>query len=212
MFTGLIEEKGRVVRVAPVNGGAKLSVEAEAVSRDLRVGDSVAVNGVCLTVVEVVPPVATFDAVRETLERSTLGRLKRGDSVNLERSLRLGDRLGGHLVLGHVDAVGTIRIVRSQGAETTIRIEAPAEVMTYVVEKGSIAVDGVSLTVAGLGSGWFELAVIPHTLAATTLSEAVSGSVVNLETDIIGKYVYRYVRGDDSDRALLDKLERGGFL
>lgn len=214
MFTGLIEDTGRVVRTAPVGGGLRLTVEADSVSREARVGDSVSVNGVCLTVVEVAPPSAVFDVVSESVQRSTLGRLEPGDTVNLERSLRLGDRLGGHLVLGHVDGIGVVRDIRKQGTETFLRIECSPDIMQYVVEKGSVAVDGVSLTVARLHSGWFEVAVIPHTLEATSLGKAVMGSRVNLETDIIGKYVFKYVHGDgaDSDRALLDQLERGGFL
>jgi riboflavin synthase len=214
MFTGLIEEKGKVVRAQPGAGGVRLTVEAPKVSDDVRVGDSVAVNGACLTALEVAPPVLTFDVVRETVERSTLGRLKPGDFVNLERPLRAGDRLGGHMVLGHVDGIGTIRGIRKSGGETVFRFEAPPEVMQFVVEKGSIAVDGVSLTVADLGSNWFTVAAIPHTLASTTLGEASVGSAVDLEADIIGKYVYKFVgtNAAASDQRLLGKLSEGGFM
>lgn len=214
MFTGLIEEKGKVVRVSPSSGGLRLTVEAPKVSEDAKLGDSVAVNGTCLTAVEIAPPMLTFDAVRETVERSAIGRLRPGDGVNLERPLRAGDRLGGHMVQGHVDGIGVIREVRRAGTETVFRIEAPPEIMRYVVEKGSIAVDGISLTVADLGSDWFSVAVIPHTLANTTLCEETVSSAVNLETDIIGKYVYKFVSKEEvgSDQRLLDKLAEGGFL
>jgi riboflavin synthase len=214
MFTGLIEEKGRVVRVTPGAGGMKLAVEAKVVSQDAKIGDSIAVNGACLTAVEVSPPILTFDVVRETVERTTLGRLRPRDGVNLERPLRLGDRLGGHMVLGHVDGIGTIRQIRKSGAETLFRFEAPSEIMRLVVEKGSIAVDGISLTVADVGSGSFSVAVIPHTLARTTLGDASVGGGVNLETDIIGKYVYKLAGKAEasSDQRLLEKLSEGGYV
>ena len=214
MFTGLIEEKGRVVRATPGSGGMKLAVEAKVVSRDAKIGDSIAVNGACLTAVEVSPPILTFDVVRETVERTTLGRLRPGDPVNLERPLRLGDRLGGHMVLGHVDGIGTIREIRKSGAETLFRFEAPSEIMRFVVEKGSIAVDGISLTVADVGPNSFSVAVIPHTLANTTLGDASVGGGVNLETDIIGKYVYKLMGKAEptSDQRLLEKLSEGGFV
>lgn len=215
MFTGLIEEKGRVVRVEPRSvGGMMLAVEGPLVSGDVQVGDSVSVNGVCLTAVQVSPPTLAFDVVKETVERSTLGRLKSGDAVNLERPLRAGGRFGGHMVLGHADGIGTVREIRKSGGGAVFRFEAPAEIMRYVVEKGSIAVDGVSLTVADLGAGWFTAAVIPHTLESTTLGDARVGNTVNLETDIIGKYVYKYMgkAAGTSDQRLLEKLAEGGFM
>ena len=213
MFTGLIEEKGKITQASPSAGGLRLTVDAPVVSGDIKLGDSVAVNGVCLTAVEIAPPKLTFDVVRETVERSTLKNLRPGNSVNLERPLRVGDRLGGHMVLGHVDGIGTIREIRKSGCETLLRFEAQPEVMQYIVEKGSIAVDGISLTVADLGPSWFTVAVIPHTLAITTLGEDAVGSAVNLETDIIGKYVYKYVnKAGGSDQRLLNKLSESGFL
>lgn len=214
MFTGLTEEKGEVMRVEPGASGMKLAVRAPVVSADVKPGDSVSVNGACLTAVEVSSPTLTFDVVRETAERTTLGSLKPGDAVNLERPLRAGDRLGGHTVLGHVDGIGTVREVRQAGGESLFRFDAPPEIMQYVVQKGSIAVDGVSLTVAELDSSSFTVAVIPHTLRHTTLGDASVGSTVNLETDIIGKYVHKYVGKitGASDRGLLDKLAEGGFL
>ena len=214
MFTGLIEEKGRVIRTEPAGGGLKLTVEARVVADGTKVGDSIAVNGACLTVVEAGSSSLKFDAVRETVERTTIGRLRPGNSVNLERPLRAGDRLGGHMVLGHVDGIGVIREIRKAGTETVFRFEAPPEIMQYVVEKGSIAIDGISLTVADLGPGWFVVAVIPHTLASTTLGDAsVSGSV-NLETDIIGKYVFKFTSksAGSSDERLIRRLTEGGFM
>ena len=214
MFTGLIAEKGKITRVGPGPGGLRLSVEAPTVAADVKLGDSVAVNGVCLTAVEIAPPMVTFDVVRESVERSTLGSLRPGDSVNLEPALRAGDRLGGHMVQGHVDGIGTVREIRKLGGETVFRFSAPPEIMQYIVEKGSITIDGISLTVADLGADWFSVAVIPHTLSATTLGEISMGSAVNLETDIIGKYVYKFVRGTakQSDQRLLDKLTEGGWM
>ncbi|HUV04476.1 MAG TPA: riboflavin synthase [Armatimonadota bacterium] len=214
MFTGLIEEKGKVIRAEPGPGGMRLTVEAPEVSRDVKLGDSVAVNGACLTAVEVSRPMLTFDIVRETVERSTLGRLRPGDAVNLERPLRAGDRLGGHMVLGHVDGIGAVREIRKSGGEMIFRFEAPVEIMKYVVQKGSLAVDGISLTVAELGPDWFSVAVIPHTLVSTTLGDAAAGSTVNLETDIIGKYVFKFVdrAAAASDKRFLDKLSEGGFM
>ena len=213
MFTGLIEEKGKVVQVQPSSGGLRLTVEAPVVSGDVKLGDSVAVNGACLTAVEINPPMLKFDVVRETAGRSTLGNLRPGDAVNLERPLRAGDRLGGHMVLGHVDGIGTIREIRKSGGETVFRFEAPPEIMQYIVEKGSIAINGISLTIADLGPNWFTVAAIPHTLQATTLGEASVGSAVNLETDIIGKYVYKFMgKSAGSDQRLLGKLSEGGFM
>ena len=213
MFTGLIEEKGKVVRAQASGGGLRLAVEARVVSEGTAVGDSIAVNGTCLTAVSIKGAQIEFDVVRETAERSTLGDLKPGQHVNLERPLRAGARMGGHMVLGHVDGVGVIREIRRSGAETVFRFEATPEVMRFVVEKGSIAVDGISLTIADLGRDWFTVAVIPHTMEATTLGERSVGSRVNLETDILGKYVLKFAgKSADSDDRMLGLLEKGGFL
>lgn len=214
MFTGLIVEKGRIMRTSPNSGGLRLTVEAPEISKDVKIGDSVSVNGVCLTAVVISPPTIEFDVVRETVERSTLSALRPGDPVNLEPALRAGDRLGGHMVLGHVDGMGTVREISRRGGETVFRFDASPEIMQLVVEKGSIAIDGISLTVADYGSGWFSVAVIPHTLAATTLGDKSLGSNVNLETDIIGKYVYKYVgkSASASDERLMGKLAESGFL
>jgi riboflavin synthase len=192
MFTGIVEELGRVQAITPDAGGARLEIAATRVLDDAEIGASIAVNGCCVTVVALGEGCFAVDAVSETLSRTDLGALQPGDRVNLERPVRLQDRLGGHLVQGHVDAAGTIR-VRTPEADGSERIEfaAPEAVMRYVVEKGSITVDGISLTVAALSPEGFEVAVIPHTLAVTTLGTKEAGDTVNLEVDIVAKYVER---------------------
>jgi riboflavin synthase len=204
MFTGIIEGTGTVAALvaAPEGTWARLEVEAGWLAGELRLGDSVAVNGCCLTVAA--PTAAGFaaDVVAETLRRTALGRLEPGARVNLERPLPLGGRLGGHLVQGHVDGLAAV-LEGSGGTETAppddragreLRIELSADLERYVVEKGSIAVDGVSLTVAGIGPGWFAVALVPHTLEVTTLGERAPGDQVQLEVDMIAKYVERLVQ------------------
>lgn len=194
MFTGIVEELGRVRSLEDRAGAARLVVQCATVNRDSSVGDSVAVNGVCLTAVEVTGEALSFDLARETLDRSTLGGLRAGDPVNLERPLTLATRLGGHLVQGHVDGVAAVRSVDRNGAEASIRIALPSSLRPYVVERGSIAVDGVSLTVTVVDDEGFEVALIPHTLAATTLGERGPGDGVNLEADVVAKYVENLAR------------------
>ena len=192
MFTGIVEELGRVQAITPNAGGARLEIAATQVLDDAEIGASIAVNGCCVTVVALGEGCFAVDAVSETLARTDLGALQPGDRVNLERPVRLQDRLGGHLVQGHVDAAGTIR-ARTPEADGSERIAfaAPEPIMRYVVEKGSITVDGISLTVAALAPEGFEVAVIPHTLAVTTLGAKQGGDTVNLEVDIVAKYVER---------------------
>ena len=196
MFTGIVEGTGTVVTLAatPDGGGARLEVDAPWLAGELAVGDSVAVDGCCLTVVAHTPGGFAADLVAETLRRTALGRLAAGARVNLERPLALGGRLGGHLVQGHVDGVGRVLGRSSAGQGEEVRVELPADLARYVVEKGSIAVDGVSLTVAGVGQGWFSVALVPHTLAATTLGERGPGDPVHLEVDVVAKYVERLVQ------------------
>ena len=189
MFTGLIEEGGRVAGIHPDGQGARLEVEARIVLEGLGLGDSVAVNGACLTAVAIGPAGFAVDCVAETLRRTALGGLAVGDRVNLERPMRLGDRLDGHLVQGHVDGVGTVRAATPEGGSTVLEISAPAELLRYVVEKGSICVDGVSLTVAGRRADAFTVALIPHTMSITTLGPQALGRAVNLEVDVVAKYV-----------------------
>jgi riboflavin synthase len=192
MFTGIVEELGRVRTVSPNADGARVEIEARTVLGDASVGSSIAVNGVCLTVVELGDDWWAADAVVETLTRTNLGALAPGDPVNLERPMRLDDRVHGHLVQGHIDGTGTVTAREPQDdGSTFIAFAAPSDVLRYIVYKGSIAVDGVSLTIAGLDDDGFRVAVIPHTLAVTTLGARAIGDAVNLETDVVAKYVER---------------------
>lgn len=194
MFTGIVEELGRVRAVTPKEGGARLEVDACVVLEDATIGASIAVNGCCLTVVELADGWWAADAVAETLDRTNLGALRVGDPVNLERPVRLTDRLGGHVVQGHVDGVGALaaRAPLPDGS-TCMRFTVPRSLLRYVVEKGSITIDGISLTVTGLHDDGFDVAVIPHTLAVTTLGPKRPGDPVNVEADVLAKYVERLV-------------------
>jgi riboflavin synthase len=191
MFTGLIREVGAVAAVDGREGGVRLVVRAAATAGAAAVGDSVAVAGVCLTVVAVADGTLAFEAVPETLARTSLASLEPGARVNVEPSLRAGEQLGGHYVQGHVDAVGTVRSVEREGDGVRVWLDAPQAVLRYTVEKGSVAVDGTSLTVARLDERGFAVALVPHTLAATTLGDLRSGDLVNLEADVLAKYVER---------------------
>lgn len=191
MFTGIVRELGAVVAVEEASGGRELVIHAPETARQVKVGDSVAIDGVCLTAAAVEGGRMTFHAVPETLARTTLGALEPEGRVNVEPPLRAGDELGGHYVQGHVDAVGRIQSVEAEGDGLRVFVEAPDGVLRYCVEKGSITVDGVSLTVAELAADAFAVALVPHTLAATTLSELAPGRRVNLEADVLAKYVER---------------------
>lgn len=220
MFTGIIEEVGTVRGLRKGPGGAVIRIACAEVTRDINIGDSLAVEGVCLTIVKRAPGELEADVSLETLDRSTLGSLKPGDKVNLERALQPSGRLGGHIVQGHVDAVGTWERLVPEGAGWRAWVRVPAEVARFVVDKGSIAVSGVSLTVASVEGSAISLALIPHTVERTTLAGLEPGDPVNLEADIIGKYVYRYLHPEeagaaeeqDSSDRLLGKLEEGGFI
>ena len=185
MFTGLVREVGTV---ASMEDG-RLVVDAPATAQGVQLGDSIAIDGVCLTVVACDDSSLSFDAVPETLARTALGTLDQGSRVNLEPALRAGDALGGHYVQGHVDGVGAVRSVEPEGEGKRVRFDAPAELLRYIVEKGSIAVQGTSLTVAAVDETGFEVALIPHTLQETTLGELEPEQPVNLETDVLAKYV-----------------------
>jgi riboflavin synthase len=192
MFTGLVSDMGVVERIAPKQGGARLTLRPGAMPVDaLALGESVACSGACLTVVERGGGLVSFDAIPETLARTTIGGWRPGTRVNLERALALSDRLGGHLVQGHVDAVGEVLSRTPEGQGARLRISLPATIAPLVAEKGSIAVDGVSLTVAAVTRDAFEVALIPETLARTTLGAAVPGAEVNLEADVIARHVAR---------------------
>ncbi|SRX95547.1 riboflavin synthase subunit alpha [Rhodococcus jostii RHA1] [Mycobacterium shimoidei] len=192
MFTGIVEELGEVVDKSDLGDSARFTIRGPVVTADAGHGDSIAVNGVCLTVVEVLPGGRfTADVMGETLNRSSLGQLAVGSPVNLERAAALNSRLGGHIVQGHVDGTGHIAARTPAENWEVVRITLPAELARYVVEKGSITVDGISLTVSGLGNDWFEVSLIPTTRELTTLGRAPVGTAVNLEVDVIAKYVER---------------------
>jgi riboflavin synthase len=188
VFTGLVADLGTVAAVNGSDAGVRLTVRT---ALELSEGDSVAVNGVCLTATSLPDGAFTADVMHETLRRSSLGALEEGSRVNLELPLRADDRLGGHFVQGHIDGLGTIWDVREEGFSHVVTIGAPPEIMRYVIEKGSIAVDGVSLTVSGLGEDWLQVSLIPETLERTTLGEATTGTTVNLEVDVLAKYIER---------------------
>jgi riboflavin synthase len=193
VFTGIVRELGTVVSVEDADGGRALVVRASETSARTAIGDSVSVDGVCLTVAEIDGDQVAFHAVPETIARSTLGDAEPGDRVNLELALRAGEPLGGHYVQGHVDAVGRVQSVEAEGEGLRVFVEAPEAVLRYCVEKGSVAVDGVSLTVAELSEDAFGVVLVPHTIEATTLSEVRPGQRVNLEADVLAKYVERLV-------------------
>ncbi|MDX6219520.1 MAG: riboflavin synthase [Frankiales bacterium] len=189
MFTGIVEELGEITSWDDLPDAARITVRGPVVTSDAQHGDSIAVNGVCLTVVDNVAGAFTADVMKETLDRSSLGALGVGSLVNLERAVRLQDRLGGHLVQGHVDGTGEIVSAAPSEHWTVVRVTLPADLDRYVVEKGSITVDGVSLTVTAVQPGWFEISLIPTTLDLTTLGRKGPGDPVNLEVDITAKYV-----------------------
>ena len=191
MFTGIVEELGNVRSIAQRGENARILISARLVTEGTKHGDSISVNGVCLTALEVQPDSFAADVSRETLQRSTLGSLKPGAPVNLERAVTPATRLGGHIVQGHVDARGRIGGVEDHGESWTVRIEYPREIARYLVFKGSVAVEGISLTIAGLTDEYFDVAIIPKTWEVTNLSHLRPGDAVNIEVDIIGKYVER---------------------
>lgn len=216
MFTGLIEEMGSVQAMVRGQKSVRLTIAARKVLADVRLGDSIAVNGTCLTVVDFSVNSFTADVMPETVERTVLAALKKGDKVNLERTLAVGDRLGGHIVTGHIDGVGRIKEKRRNDNAVIIVIDAPAEVMKHIVRKGSVAIDGISLTVAEHSAAGFMVSLIPHTASVTTLGFKQAGDPVNLETDIIGKYVEKMLHGEPEPTAgngglTRDFLAKHGF-
>jgi riboflavin synthase len=198
MFTGIVEDLGEIEGIEPLGDFARIHVRSETVADDARPGDSIAVNGVCLTVTRLAgepraPSGFTADVMGETLARSSLARLAPGVKVNLERSVRMQDRLGGHLVQGHVDGIATVISRDPQQHWEVVRVSLPGELARYVVHKGSVAVDGVSLTVSAIGEDWFEVSLIPETLKRTTLGLRKPGEMVNLEVDVMAKYVEKLI-------------------
>lgn len=216
MFTGIIEELGRVRKLEKRGEGARLVIEARTVMDGTQEGDSIAVNGVCLTAVDVRSGSFAADGSSETLQRSTLGTLRAGSVVNLERAVTPATRLGGHIVQGHVDARGTFLSATEHGGSWTLRVAYPQEMARYLVFKGSVAVEGISLTVAGLNDEYFEIAVIPKTWTVTNLSHLRAGDEVNLEADIIAKYVERILAfaqnaKDETPHLTMEKLADLGY-
>jgi riboflavin synthase alpha subunit len=197
MFTGIVRERGRVLRADGGPDGVALELEAPETAALSAVGDSVSIAGACLTVTSVADGRLTFHAVPETLRRSSLGRLRPGADVNLEPALRAGEPLGGHYVQGHVDAVGTVRSLAPEGEGASLWVDAPPELLRYCVDKGSISVEGVSLTIARLDEQGFAIALVPHTLEVTTLGALTPGDAVNLEADVLAKYVEKLVGAND---------------
>ena len=217
MFTGIVEEKGIIKHFALNGSSGRISIKAKKVLEGTQIGDSIAVNGVCLTVVTLQPDGFEADVMRETVERSSLSAVKGGDSVNLERAMALGERFGGHIVTGHIDGIGSIVSQEKDENAIRIRIESIPSIIKGIVMKGSIAIDGISLTVSNLYENAFEVSVIPHTCEETTLAKKKLGDIVNLEKDVIGKYVERmlspYVSDDkeDSNNLTYEKLLENGF-
>lgn len=211
MFTGIIEELGKVKDLRREASGAKITIAASLVLDGTAIGDSISVNGVCLTVVGMGKEEFSADVAVETLNITNLGCLKVGQPVNLERALRLSAKIGGHLVTGHVDGVGRVREKRQEGNSWRVFFDAPADVLCYVIKKGSIAIDGISLTVADADAAGFSIAMIPHTAKATTLGSKGPGESVNLESDIIGKYVEKLLSARTGEGVSLERLKQAGF-
>lgn len=215
MFTGIIEETGRIRQISPGSKSVKLCVEATQVLEDTKVGDSISTNGICLTVVEMDNRSFKVDVMAETLRRSSLNNLTTGSRVNLERALRLSDRLGGHLLSGHVDGLGVISDITTEDIARVIRVNTTPELLRYIVPKGSIAIDGISLTVVGVDEKSFSVSIIPHTATVTTLLDKQPGDTVNLETDMIAKYVEKLLKKSPSEHGKQDInmefLHQNGF-
>ncbi|MBK3332887.1 riboflavin synthase [Persephonella atlantica] len=206
MFTGLIEEVGTVKSVKPVSGGKEIGINAYIVTEDTNIGDSISVNGVCLTVTAVKGDTIFFDVSQESLDRSNLKFLAVGDKVNLERALKISDRLGGHIVQGHVDTVGIVERITPKGEHTEFIISFPPQFTDLIVEKGSIAIDGISLTINSIDKNRVSINVIPHTLHSTNLTFKKAGDSVNIEFDILGKYIKRILGKSTGRESHLEKL------
>ena len=211
MFTGIIEEKGVIKSIKTGGRSARIVISAVKILEDMKVGDSINTDGVCLTVTEFSPTSFTVDVMPETMLRSTFGKLKPGSHVNLERALLLSDRLGGHLVNGHIDGTGIISRIRKDENAVWLSITAENPILRYIVEKGSVAIDGISLTVVNVDRHSFEVSVIPHTQAETTILTKKTGNAVNIECDIIGKYVEKL--GSPGKEIIdIDFLAQNGFI
>lgn len=212
MFTGIVVGTGRVESIRRTEGGAELRVRFGWDNR-VKIGDSVCINGVCLTVTSLEGEICVFDVVEETLNRSNIGLLNVGDEVNVELALGVGERFGGHFVTGHVDGVGRIKQIKKQGTQWDMVVECNHKMLNEVVERGSLAVDGVSLTVAEVGEGWFRVALVPHTMKVTNLKKRRIGDIVNIETDVLAKYVAKFLqKGTQQKESLTErKLKEMGY-
>ncbi|NMM64212.1 riboflavin synthase [Clostridium sp. P21] len=217
MFTGIIEEVGRVLNISKGLNSAQINIEAKKVIEDVKLGDSIAVNGICLTVTSFKQNNFTVDVMPETMRRSSLNSLKKGSLVNLERALALGERLGGHIVSGHIDCTGKIVSIKNEDIATWVTVEVPDDTLKYIVLKGSVTIDGISLTVAELKEKSFSVSLIPHTKGETTLYEKSVGEEVNIECDLIGKYVERLIfmkekQESKESKITEDMLRKAGFM
>lgn len=222
MFTGIITELGKVVSLEKKTDMARLTISAPAISKEIKLGDSVSINGVCLTATEIIPSKSeiSFDISFQTLKNTNLGELKRGDILNLEPALKLSSRLGGHFVTGHVDGVGVIKSKTFIANAFKIEISSPENILKFLVPKGSVAVDGISLTIVDVLRDAFTLVIIPHTAKTTTLGFKREGDKVNIEVDILSRYVEKFLMGNqqlpanysEKDTSLLSALKRSGFI
>lgn len=213
MFTGIVEEVGTIKHIKRGQHSAILTIQAKTVLEETRLGDSIAVNGICLTVTRLFPDGFSADVMHETLNRSSLARLTEGSMVNLERAMAANGRFGGHIVAGHVDGVGHIANIRKDDTAVWYTVHAGPEILRYVVEKGSVTIDGISLTVAAVDGDEFSVSTIPHTVAQTNLNQRRRGDSVNLETDVVGKYIEKLLRPEPPKQNTLTKemLLRCGF-
>lgn len=213
MFTGIIEEVGTVKEVQHAGNNSFIKVKAEKILEDVHIGDSIAVNGVCLTVTSYDNGIFRADVMNETLSRSSLGSLKNGSPVNLERAMSANGRFGGHIVSGHIDGTGIISAIKNDGIAIWYTINTVPEIMHYIIEKGSIAIDGISLTVAKVSKNNFSVSIIPHTAQQTILSYKKVGDIVNLENDIVGKYIEKFTRPEKNKNNIsMNFLSENGFI
>ncbi|MDT3738481.1 MAG: riboflavin synthase [Candidatus Kapabacteria bacterium] len=208
MFTGLIEEIGKIMDVRSLGGGRRIAVSARKIMDDLKIDDSVSINGACQTVVQIGNDYFEVEAVEETLSKTTLGKMRNGKLVNLERAAKVGDRLGGHIVQGHVDTTGTVKSIEKQMTGILVWIEIPVNYLRYVIAQGSVCIDGVSLTVAKVTNSMVMVSVIPHSWSVTTLSGLHNGDAVNIEFDIIGKYIENFVNFKNKKPEVRSSLEQ----
>lgn len=211
MFTGIVEELGKVKSLKRTSAESRLVISASVIMTDMHIGDSIAVNGVCLTVISFTDKEFTVDVMNETFMRSSLGNLRIGDEVNLERAMAANGRFGGHIVSGHIDGTGRIKACFDDGNAKWYEITAASELLEGIVMKGSVAIDGISLTVAKVTPLSFAVSVIPHTLDATVLRNKRAGDIVNIETDVIGKYIKRFVTEGKESESIYEKIGRGSY-